>query len=264
MERPLTLPTPGEAGNSGSARPGALESLRQRAESRVDAIVRSHPEIDTAHDLKRLVHELGAHQADLELQNEEIHRAQADLEASRERYFDLYEHAPVGYVTFGMDGVILESNRMAASLLGMERETLINRRLLEFIRPEQRPAFTDRYRKLAAGGSAPALELELVRADGSTFWAQLHMSLVHDQPAGTPSCRAAMVDISNRVEVQQRAATLAAIVEFSDDAIISRDTNGRIVTWNAGATRLLGYSAEEMVGGTLDPLLPPERSDEPR
>src|SRR5690606_27542629 len=158
MERPLTLPTPGEAGNSGSARPGALESRRQRADSRVDGIVHSHPESHTAHDLKRLVHQLRAHRADLDLEPEELHRPQSDREASRERYFALYEHAPVDYVTFGMDGVILESNRMAASLLGMERETLINRRLLEFIRPEQRPAFTARYRKLAAGGSAPALE----------------------------------------------------------------------------------------------------------
>ena len=72
--------------------------------------------------------------------------------------------------------------------------------------------------------------------------------------------------VGNDVTAQKRAeeglARLAAIVESSDDAIISKDIHGAIQTWNAGAERLFGYGAEEVVGQPITLLLPPERIQE--
>ena len=105
-----------------------LEALRQRAEAKLRAVVSSHPNDASPGDLPRLLHELSVHQAELEMQNEELNRAQSALEASRARYFDLYDQAPVGYITFGMDGLVLEANRLAASMLGLAANRLPGRR----------------------------------------------------------------------------------------------------------------------------------------
>jgi len=79
-----------------------------------------------------VLHDLRVHQIELEMQNEELRRTQADLEASRARYFDLYDLAPVGYFTISERGLILEANLTAATLLGVARGALIKQPLTRF------------------------------------------------------------------------------------------------------------------------------------
>ena len=89
------------------------EKLRQRAERRLAA----NPKTPTdTHE--KLVHELQVHQIELEMQNWELRRIQAELEVSRARYFDLYDLAPVGYFTLSERGLIVETNLSAAKLFG--------------------------------------------------------------------------------------------------------------------------------------------------
>jgi two-component system CheB/CheR fusion protein len=71
-----------------------------------------------------------------------------------------------------------------------------------------------------------------------------------------------LVDISERKRAEDYAQRLASIVEFSDDAIVSKNLNGVIVSWNAGAQRLFGYAAEEVIGRPVTILIPPDRLDE--
>ena len=84
---------------------------------------------------EEVIHELQVHQIELEMQNEELRKAQLALEESRQRYADLYDFAPVGYFTFTPEALIKEVNLTGATLLGMARQKLINRRFRWFIAP---------------------------------------------------------------------------------------------------------------------------------
>ena len=88
-------------------------------------------------DVERLVHELQVHQIELEMQNEELKRAQAEIAESREKYVDLYDFAPVGYFSFDQNGIITEMNLPAASLVGIERTLGIGSPSLFYQPPDQ-------------------------------------------------------------------------------------------------------------------------------
>jgi len=104
-------------------KPVDAADLRRQAETklagRMDKVV---PPPETEPESRRLVHELEVHQIELEMQNEELRRVQEELEESRTKYFDLYDIAPVGYVTLSAQGMILEANLTAANLLGVEKQ----------------------------------------------------------------------------------------------------------------------------------------------
>ena len=239
-----------------------LETLRQRAEAKLRAVVSAHPNDASPGDLQRLLHELSVHQAELEMQNEELNHAQSALEASRARYFDLYDQAPVGYITFGMDGLVLEANRLAASMLGLAANRLPGRRWRSSWFPPSARSSRSATPNCSRVPAPEPCELQLIRADHTRFWAELHMALVYEEPAGGPRCRAAFVDITQRMAMQEGVARLAAIVASSDDAIISQDLDGQVTSWNSGAERMIGYTAGEMIGQQLHGLLPPTGDQE--
>ena len=145
------------------------EGLRQRAEElwRKQAADRRNPAQPTAdiplEEALNLLHELEVHQIELEMQNEELRRAQEEIAASRARYFDLYELAPVGYLTLSEKGLILEANLTAANLLGVERSQLVKRPLFRFIVPEDQDIYYLHRKRLLATRQPQVCELRMVR-----------------------------------------------------------------------------------------------------
>ena len=120
------------AADSASSR----QALRQRAESEFQKKPDLSPQQIAAlspEAVRQMLHELQVHQIELEMQNEELRRAHLELDAARERYFDLYDMAPVAYCTVSEPGLILEANFTAAALLGMTRGALVGRRLTSCI-----------------------------------------------------------------------------------------------------------------------------------
>jgi PAS domain S-box-containing protein len=237
------------------------EALR-RAEARVaETLTRSTGEV-SPDELATLVRELGVHQAQLEMQNEELRQAQAELERSRDRYADLYDRAPLGYVTLDSLGHIVEANHVAATLLGVPHPRMLGRPLAQYVGSAHKLELELYLAGLTSGENPGTLELQLSpagRADGQAGrWVALESSLASAEPHGAPHCRIALVDISERVKMQGRMSRLAAIVASSEDAIVGRDLGGFVDSWNDGARRLFGYSAKEMLGRTMEAMVPDE------
>ena len=166
--------------------------LRRQAEELARAKAAQAPEdLETLspEETRQMLHELRVHQIELEIQNEELRRAQAELEASRARYFDLYDLAPVGYFTVSEQGLIIEANLTAAGLLGVARGALVKQPLTRFILPEDQGIYYRHREQLFETGAPQVCEMRLAKKNGAQFWARLEATAVQDAD-GAPVCRA--------------------------------------------------------------------------
>ena len=109
------------------------QTLRSRANDRLRSPDDPDLELMSPEETRRLVHELRVYQVELEIQNEDLRRAQEELEASRARFADLYDFAPAGYLTVSETGLIIEANLTVANQLGVARGTLLKQPLTRFI-----------------------------------------------------------------------------------------------------------------------------------
>jgi PAS domain S-box-containing protein len=186
-------------------RPVDAAGLRLRAEETARVRAASSPENVEAlspEETRRTLHELRVHQIELEMQNEELRRAQVELDAARERYFDLYDLAPVGYCTVSEQGLILEANLTAAGLLGEARAALVKQPISRFILPGDMDIHYLHFKRLLETGSPQAWELRLLRKDSAPFWARVEATAVQDAD-GTPVSRVVMTDITERKRSEQ-------------------------------------------------------------
>lgn len=179
---------------------GPVQGLRRRAEDvLLDHAGNPLPngeELSLA-NMRHLVHELQVHQMELEMQNDELRQTQLQLDATRARYFDLYDLAPVGYCTVNADGVILEANLEAATQLGVTRSGLLQRPISQFILKSQRDDYYLFHHRLLDTGEPQSCELQMQRSGGATFWATLAASVAQDT-GGAPVMRLMVRDISER------------------------------------------------------------------
>jgi PAS domain S-box-containing protein len=125
--------------------------------------------------LYELLHELKVHQIELEMQNEELRKSQVALEESRDRYVDLFEFAPICYVTVGREMMVNEINLTGCTLLGLERSKIINRRFSKFVATQDTDLWDRLFMNMILGTDfeAQAFDLAMTRFDGSIFYAHL-------------------------------------------------------------------------------------------
>ena len=172
-------------------------------------------------DPHRLLHELQVHQIELEMQNSELQESRDRMEVLLEKYTDLYDFAPVGYLSLDEQGKILEVNLSGATLLGVERSPLINQRLPSFVTPASRPVFLAFLKRVFAGAGKQTCEATLLRKGGNSFWADFHGSSAISVVGPGKWCRVVVSDITvlkRAEEAQRRAdATEAAIEELRQE-----------------------------------------------
>ena len=164
-------------------------------------------------ETQHLFYELRVNQIELEIQNEELRRIQTELEAAKDRYFDLYDLAPVGYLTVSEKGLILEANLTAATQLSVTRSSLIQEPLTSFILREDQDIYY-RHRKLLFETGAPqTCELRLLRKNGPPLWALLQAAMAEDGEKGKPVCRVVITDIHERKEAEEKLSMAYAELE---------------------------------------------------
>ena len=147
------------------------DDLRRRAEELAGREEASAEEQPSPGQRQQMLHELMVQKIELEMQNEEMRRSQQELEESRTCHFDLYDLAPVGYLTLDEQGLIREANLRAATLLGVERGTLLKQPLSRYISPDDQHSYALQRKQLVETGAAQSRDMRMLHSDGSTFWA---------------------------------------------------------------------------------------------
>ena len=154
-------------------------------------------------DILSLIEKLHIHQIELEMQNEELRQAQLELIKVRDNYSDLYDFAPVGYITLSEKGLILEANLISADMLGVERRLLIGEPFSRFITSDTQDVFYFHRKKLFETKNMQTCELKLLKKDGPQFHAQLECILIKDTEGNITQTRTAISDISERKRVEE-------------------------------------------------------------
>jgi PAS domain S-box-containing protein len=186
---------------------GESADLRKKAEKKLKA--QTAPFVQTsADDARNLVHELHVHQVELEMQNEELRDAQARIEKSRARYSDLYDFAPIGYLTLDNRGMIVDANLTCARQLGVERERLVRTPFPIYIAAQDIQKFLLFFRSLLATQKQQNCEIMLAPKVGDAFFALLDGIYVHGPDS--ESCRISISDITERKQMEDALRTSLA------------------------------------------------------
>jgi PAS domain S-box-containing protein len=183
-----------------------LAELRRQAEAR-DKKIAAGTSSRTPAEQEALVHDLRVHQIELEMQNEQLFNTQEMLHESLEKYADLYDFAPVGYITLGRDGLIQETNLTFSQQIDRERAGLINTSLEVYIAREDRSIFQSHLDKVFTTYDSQTCELRLEKPKGSVLYIQL-VSIAVKKGDSTELCRTSVTDISVRREVEKELARI--------------------------------------------------------
>jgi len=212
-------------------------------------------------DDKRLVHELQQHRSELDSQNRELRETQQALKAARDRYADLYELAPVGYLTLDRKGRIVEANLTAADLLGRERQCLEGQPLAACLRGIEDGMLSTCLHKLFiatdASNRARRIQLTTQPLDGATRPRRLLMechvvqeTAARDADAGGARCLCALLDVTAQrlveEELYRQQERYRTVVETASDGFLMLDSQGHISAFNEAYLQRSGYSRDEL------------------
>ncbi len=217
-------------------------TLRAKAEALLQAAEHDENNLRFA-DVRQLVHELQVYQIELEIQNEELGNAHARLERSKERYLDLFHHAPVGYLVLSNDGIIVEANHAFAGMIGKVAGDLVHLPFVNLISNNDQQVFRSRFRAFWNSPEDKSIQVQLkspahnelhVLLQGSSLDRDSAFST--DSPANRREILISVADITHRVmlerSLQSSWAFALDIIDSLPSPLCVLDDEGTIMAVN--------------------------------
>ncbi|MEH2189233.1 MAG: PAS domain S-box protein [Nostoc sp.] len=223
-----------------------LENLLQLASLAADKSIEQDYPIEL---LQQAITEISISLEELQQQNEELIATRNLVEEERQRYYDLFNFAPDGYLVTDGTGIIQEANYAAAKLLNMRQSYLIGKPMAVFVHQTERQKFRQIMLQLQQQGQIRREELQIFHEQGSIdFPAELTAIAVEDSQGKTGNLRWLFRDISDRHQQEQKIREQAALLDITTDAIIVEDLHNQILFWNQGAEKMYGWQVQEAQG----------------
>jgi PAS domain S-box-containing protein len=191
----------------------------------------------------------------------ESRRARKELRRNEQELVDLFENASVGMHFVSPEGIVLRANRCELAMLGYDSDEYLGHHIAEF--HVDREVIDDILRRLHAGEALVGCPARMRHKDGSTRDVLINSSVRWDHGRFVYA-RSFTLDVTTLRRGEEAQALLAAVVETSEDAIVTKTLEGVVTSWNQGAERLFGFAADEAVGRSITIIYPPERLDEER
>jgi PAS domain S-box-containing protein len=184
-------------------------------------------------------------------------------EASAQQLRAMFSQAAVGIAIADEEGRFVEANDMACQMLGYPLERLRGRSWSELTHPEDLRRTRDCINRLRQGDiSSYSLEKRYLRSDGAPVWSNTTVTLLRGSDGQPDRYFGILQPLDDRRQKEEIKNRLAAVVNSSDDAIITKTLDGVITTWNPAAERMYGYSADEVIGQPVTVLIPDDHADE--
>ncbi|MDT8384127.1 MAG: PAS domain S-box protein [Gammaproteobacteria bacterium] len=235
---------------------GSQRLTKRQLDQRLDALLGMPVNEQDMGETQFLLHELQVHQIELEIQNQELREAQQRLEETRDRYADLYDFAPVGYLTLDTKGVIRNINLTAASMLQTERTRLEGLPFVTQLAAGEHRGFYQHLGKVIESRQRHVFELRLKQPNNLFSVVRLACLPVTgpltglDDEAG--GCNCAIIDITGEIQAEQRLRTerdrVQLYLDTVENIIVALDKTGAISLINRKACELLGYAEAELIG----------------
>ncbi|MHC4552351.1 MAG: sensor histidine kinase [Planctomycetota bacterium] len=172
-------------------------------------------------DIEHIAHELSVYQIELEMQNDEMLRVQNELERSRREYCDLYDFAPVGYLTVSPKGIIQKANLKAAAILGRERIHLVKHPFTKFILTEDMDICYLHRQKILDTKEMQECEIRVKKENGTILWAHLQCAPVINDNGLVTEIRSILTDITVRKQAQIDREKLSKSIQAKNEELQS-------------------------------------------
>jgi len=239
----------------------AFAQLRQRAERRRELLTQDASQ-QTSAEMRQLLQELQTHQIELEMQYEELLQAQTEAQSAHVQYEDLYEFAPIGYLTLTGNGVIQQLNLAAAQQLNGMRNRLQGQPFASFVSPAYQGQFEQFWKAVQQADHRMGCELELQPRGSQPLFVRLEGITLAGLTNRVPLCRLAIIDITERQAAMQALmaseAKFRVLFEQNTDAICLLQHN-RFIDCNLAALKLIGAKNKSHLVGTQPEHHAPER-----
>ena len=246
--------------------PHKFPELRQRAEKLVEITEEDLANIGLG-QLKVILHDLAVHQIELEMQNNELHQAYADLdearkraEQSRDRFFQLFNLAPISYLTLDARGIIRECNQAFLNLIQFDERKLIGRTLMEFVDPKDRFSFDVQFKSLVNGSQKGNLEFRIADKYDKQTYLSLAVQPLNNNLQDV-ELLVALTDISDIKEAEKVLKLSAAVFDIASEGVLITDPDNKIIAVNRAFTEITGYDEDEVIGKTPKILMSGQQSD---